>query len=45
MGAFADLSIQVTSFDNQRVPHAQVTAQRQGRTVFSGTTDERVGSE
>ena len=41
MGAFVDLSIQVMSFDNQRVPHARVTAQRQGRSIFSGTTDER----
>ncbi|WP_179220100.1 S8 family serine peptidase [Rhodococcus sp. NCIMB 12038] len=41
MGAFADLSIQVTSFDYQPVQQAQVTAEREGRTILSGSTDER----
>jgi hypothetical protein len=41
MGAFADLSIQVTSFDYQPVQGARVTAERQGQLLASGTTDER----
>lgn len=41
MGAFADRSIQVTSFDYQPVQGAQVTAEREGQPLASGTTDER----
>jgi Carboxypeptidase regulatory-like domain len=41
MTAFADLSIQVTSFDYQPIEGAQVTVERDGRTIASGATDER----
>jgi hypothetical protein len=41
MGAFADLSIRVTSFDYRPVQEAQVTAERQGQPIASGATDER----
>jgi hypothetical protein len=41
MGLFADLSIRVTSFDHQPVRGAEVTAEREGRTIATAATDDR----
>ena len=41
MGSFRDLAIRVTNVDRRPVQAARVTAERDGRTVVTGATDER----
>ena len=45
MGRFRDLSIRVTSVDREPVQSAQVTAERDGQTVATVTTNERGRAE